>query len=84
VTFKGEFHELDDGGINPRPKSGRVPVWFGGHAEATFRRTAKYGDGFMPNRYPPGDDALAAAALRSAEACSAKARGSTSAWAWTA
>src|SRR4051794_2646033 len=49
VTFKGEFHNLDDGGINPRPRSGRVPVWFGGHAEATFRRAAKYGDGFMPN-----------------------------------
>jgi probable F420-dependent oxidoreductase len=60
VTFKGEFHQLDDGGINPRPKSGRVPIWFGGHAEATFRRTAKYGDGFMPLAYPAGDDALKA------------------------
>jgi probable F420-dependent oxidoreductase len=60
VTFKGEFHQLDDGGINPRPKSGRVPVWFGGHAEATFKRAAKYGDGFMPLQYPPGDDALKA------------------------
>lgn len=59
VTFKGEFHQLDDGGINPRPKSGRVPVWFGGHAEATWRRAAKYGDGIMPNAYPPGDEALA-------------------------
>jgi probable F420-dependent oxidoreductase len=60
VTFKGEFHELDDGGINPRPASGRVPVWFGGHHEATFRRTALYGDGFMPNRWPPGAEAVAA------------------------
>jgi len=60
VTFDGEFHKLDDGGINPRPKSGRVPIWFGGHAEATFRRAAKYGDGFMPLAYPPGDEALAA------------------------
>ncbi len=60
VTFKGEFHQLDDGGINPRPKSGRVPVWFGGHAEATYRRAAKYGDGFMPLQYPAGDAALAA------------------------
>ena len=60
VTFKGEFHQLDDGGINPRPKSGRVPIWFGGHAEATFRRTAKYGDGFMPLAYPAGDEALKA------------------------
>ncbi len=60
VTFAGEFHRLDDGGINPRPRSGRVPIWFGGHAEATFRRAAKYGDGFMPLAYPPGDAALAA------------------------
>ena len=60
TTFKGEFHQLDDGGINPRPKSGRVPVWFGGHAEATFKRAAKYGDGFMPLQYPAGDDALKA------------------------
>ena len=59
-TFHGDFHYLDDGGINPRPKSGKVPVWFGGHAEATFRRAAKYGDGFMPLAYPPGDKALAA------------------------
>lgn len=60
VKFDGAFHKLDDGGINPRPKSGRVPIWFGGHAEATFRRAAKYGDGFMPLQYPAGDKALEA------------------------
>ena len=60
VSFAGEYHRIEDAGINPRPASGRVPIWFGGHAEATFRRAAKYGDGFMPLRYPPGDEALAA------------------------
>src|SRR5476651_1822404 len=55
VKFDGQFHKLDDGGINPRPKSGRVPIWFGGHAEATYRRAAQYGDGFMPLQYPAGD-----------------------------
>jgi hypothetical protein len=35
-------------------------------AEATFRRCAKYGDGFMPLAYPPGDAALAGIAGRSA------------------
>ena len=60
VTFAGEFHQIEDAGINPRPASGRVPIWYGGHAEATFRRAARYGDGFMPLRYPPGDEALAA------------------------
>ena len=37
-----------------------MPIWFGGHAEATFRRAAHYGDGFIPLRYPPGEEALAA------------------------
>jgi probable F420-dependent oxidoreductase len=60
VDFTGEFHRIPDAGINPRPASGRVPVWFGGHAEATFRRAAKYGDGFMPLAYPPGEEMLAA------------------------
>jgi len=60
VTLKGEFHTIDDAGINPRPASGRVPIWYGGHAEATFRRAARYGDGFMPLAYPMGDQALAA------------------------
>src|SRR5271167_4762682 len=60
VRFAGEFHQIDDAGINPRPASGRVPIWYGGHAEATFRRCARYGDGFMPLAYPPGDAALAA------------------------
>src|SRR6478735_6958240 len=36
VTFKGKYHEVTDGGINPRPKSGKVEVWFGGHAEQTL------------------------------------------------
>src|ERR1041384_2474588 len=58
ITFKGKYHELTDGGINPRPKSGKVEVWFGGHAEQTLKRVAKYGDGFMPNRWPPRDAAL--------------------------
>lgn len=60
VSFAGEFHRIEDAGINPRPATGRIPVWFGGHAEATFRRTAQLGDGFMPLDYPPGDAALAA------------------------
>ena len=34
VAFKGKYHTIDDAGINPRPASGRVPVWFGGHHEA--------------------------------------------------
>jgi probable F420-dependent oxidoreductase len=60
VDFAGEFHHIADAGINPRPAAGKVPIWYGGHAEATFRRCARYGDGYMPLAYPPGDAALAA------------------------
>src|SRR5271155_4756792 len=58
VSFAGEFHHIDDAGINPRPASGRVPIWFGGHAEVTFRRAAKYGHGFMPLGSAPRQAAL--------------------------
>ena len=59
VRFAGEFHRIDNASINPRPASGRVPIWYGGHAEATFQRCAKYGDGYMPFVYPAGEAAVA-------------------------
>ena len=57
VEFKGRWHTIEDAGINPRPASGRVPVWFGGHHERTLGRIARVGDGWMPNAYPPGREA---------------------------
>ena len=57
VTFKGKYHTIDDAGINPRPASGKVPLWYGGAAEHTLPRIAKYGDGWMPNAYPPDQKA---------------------------
>src|SRR6266702_3910275 len=53
-----EFTGLDDAGISPRPASGKVPVWYGGHVEQTLQRVAKWGDGWMPNAYPPDQGAL--------------------------
>ena len=58
VTFKGKWHTIEDAGINPRPASGRVPVWFGGHHGHTLARIAKWGDGWMPNAYPPEQGTL--------------------------
>ncbi len=58
VKFQGRWHHIDDAGINPRPASGRVPVWFGGHHERTLERIAKWGDGWMPNAYPADQSAL--------------------------
>jgi probable F420-dependent oxidoreductase len=58
VAFKGKWHTIEDAGINPRPASGKVPVWFGGHHERTLERIARFGDGWMPNAYPPDQSAL--------------------------
>ena len=45
ITFKGKYHTIEDAGINPRPASGAVPLWYGGHHEHTLPRIAKWGDG---------------------------------------
>jgi probable F420-dependent oxidoreductase len=58
VTFNGKYHTIEDAGINPRPNSGKVPLWYGGHHEHTLPRIAKWGDGWMPNAYPPDRSAL--------------------------
>ncbi len=57
VAFKGKWHTIDDAGINPLPVHRRVPVWYGGNQDATLKRIAKYGDGWMPNAYKPDDAA---------------------------
>jgi probable F420-dependent oxidoreductase len=58
VSFKGRWHMIEDAGINPLPAARKVPVWFGGHHEQTLARIAKWGDGWMPNAYPPEQSAL--------------------------
>jgi probable F420-dependent oxidoreductase len=60
VNFKGKYHTIEDAGINPRPAGRRVPLWYGGHAGVTLQRCAKWGDGWMPLAYAPGDEARAA------------------------
>jgi hypothetical protein len=35
-------------------------LWYGGHADVTLRRCAKWGDGWMPLAYPPGEEAKTA------------------------
>jgi probable F420-dependent oxidoreductase len=59
VSYKGSWHTIEDAGINPRPASGRVPVWFGGSEDVTLRRIARFGDGWMPNAFKPGERARA-------------------------
>jgi probable F420-dependent oxidoreductase len=60
VTFTGKFHRIEDAGINPLPRARAIPIWYGGHAEATLRRVVQWGDGWMPLAYAPGEEARAA------------------------
>jgi len=53
-SYEGEFHTVDQAGINPRPAE-LVPIWFGGRAPALLERCARVGDGWVPIDKP--DDA---------------------------
>src|SRR5437764_8224390 len=57
VAFKGQWHTIDDAGINPLPTRRTIPIWFGGRADATLRRIAKMGDGWMMLAHPKGEEA---------------------------
>jgi probable F420-dependent oxidoreductase len=48
VTFDGEFWQLSDAGMEPKPfQKPYPPVWFGGSAPAALRRAVRNGDGFF-------------------------------------
>jgi probable F420-dependent oxidoreductase len=52
ITVHGRWHQIEEAGINPLPVQCPIPVWFGGHADAMLRRTARLGDGWFPLRAP--------------------------------
>jgi probable F420-dependent oxidoreductase len=53
VSFNGDYHTIDNIGIHPRPVQQTCPLWVGGRVDATIRRVAKLGDGWMMhNEYP--------------------------------
>ena len=58
VTYAGEWHHVEDVGINPLPLDSEIPIWFGGHQDVTLRRIAKYGNGWIMLEWPPGRHAL--------------------------
>ncbi|MDP9465416.1 MAG: LLM class F420-dependent oxidoreductase [Actinomycetota bacterium] len=52
VDFDGEFHRIDRAALVPRPAR-PIPVWFGGSKQASLRRAARTGDGFIFGRSGP-------------------------------
>lgn len=49
VTFDGEWHRIDDAGINPLPVQRPIPVWVGAFADPAIRRAAAVADGWFVN-----------------------------------
>ena len=59
VSFKGQWHTIEDAGINPLPVKRSIPLWLGGHEDVVLRRIAKWGDGWIMLAHPLGDVAKA-------------------------
>jgi probable F420-dependent oxidoreductase len=48
VTFKGEFWQVQNAGMHPKPfQKPHPPIWMGGGAEAALRRAVRLGTGFF-------------------------------------
>jgi alkanesulfonate monooxygenase SsuD/methylene tetrahydromethanopterin reductase-like flavin-dependent oxidoreductase (luciferase family) len=43
----GPFAKVPELVFEPKPRRGRIPLWFGGRTKRALRRMAKYGDGWM-------------------------------------
>jgi probable F420-dependent oxidoreductase len=48
VTFKGEFWQVENAGMQPKPfQKPHPPIWMGGGAEVALRRAVRLGTGFF-------------------------------------
>lgn len=52
VTFKGNWHTVNNAGINPLPTQRPIPIWVGGFSEAALQRAARLADGLYPMVQP--------------------------------
>ena len=56
VTHEGRFFQCQEITVEPKPvRQGQIPMWIGGKAEASLRRAAAYGDGWLPTLLAPAD-----------------------------
>ncbi|WP_329046324.1 TIGR03854 family LLM class F420-dependent oxidoreductase [Amycolatopsis sp. NBC_01488] len=67
VTFAGEFFQVSDVSLGPRPAK-RLDIWLGGSAPAALRRTGRLADGWLGSFHTPSQAREAVAAIRAAAA----------------
>ena len=54
VTFNGRFTQLNEFSLKPMPiQKPHPPIWISGRKPVAMRRTARYGDGWLPYMYTP-------------------------------
>jgi probable F420-dependent oxidoreductase len=55
AEFQGDLVHMEKSFAWPKPvQKPYPPIYFGGNSDATFRRIAKYGHGWLANAHPPG------------------------------
>lgn len=47
-SFEGDFVQLPETEINPKPVQERLPIWFGGKGEKSLAITTEIADGWLP------------------------------------
>ena len=58
VTFEGEWHRIEDAGLNPPPVQRPIPVWIGAMSAPALRRAGRIADGwFVYPRQAPDETA---------------------------
>ena len=58
VNFSGDYYQLDEIAMEPKPpQGGNIPIWIGGTKAGALKRVAALGDGWMAMN-APGDDPL--------------------------
>jgi alkanesulfonate monooxygenase SsuD/methylene tetrahydromethanopterin reductase-like flavin-dependent oxidoreductase (luciferase family) len=72
----GEFFSFEGLGCRPRPASGTIPIWIGGHTDRALRRVVSLGDGW--HAAFPTPQALGDGIVRLREACGTVGRDSAS------
>ena len=53
-SFKGEFDQIDDAGLNPLPEK-LIPIWFGGMSPVVLDRLGRLADGWFPQYRLPSE-----------------------------
>jgi len=64
VTFQGEYYQLDDASIAPRPVQQPLPLWVGGSAKQAIERTARWGTGWQAGIESPEEVAPVIASIK--------------------